>query len=227
VAAVSAVAGFLKRVVVMPESAPGSEWRDRLADWVARGLIDSGQAARIEAVQAVLPPVVGDGARGAGLVTAAPGTEVRRLPLVVEALGYLGIVVAVAAGIIAAWRRWPTVSAGGELAFAGAGAVVLLFAGVMVRTGDGPSLGRLRSVLWLTSTAGLAACAGTAAGLLTAGVLLTRVLLLGLGALGAIVTLPQVLARYLPPGAGAAGVFAAGLVMPGIALWFARSRARR
>jgi hypothetical protein len=73
--------------------------------------------------------------------------------------------------------------------------------------------------------AGQALAVMTVAGLLAAGVALRRVLLLGLGAFGAIAILPQVAIRYLPGGAGAAAaVFAVGLVMFGVALWLARAR---
>ena len=63
----------------------------------------------------------------------------------------------------------------------------------------------------------------TVAGLIAAGVVLRRLLLLGLGSVGALVLLPQTAARYLAGGAwAAAAVFLAGLVMLGVALWLAR-----
>jgi hypothetical protein len=332
----------------MAGSAPGSELREQLADWVAQGLIDAGHAARIEAAETARP-VAGDAAREVGVRTTAavPSAAVRRLPLAVEALGYLGTIAAVVAGLITTRQLWPTVSAGAVLTFTGAAAIVLLLAGAVLRTDDSPPFGRLRSVLWLTSTvsqavfaglltgprfwslgpvaeplvaeaavtayaavlwwrcrstlqhvavfaataalvmtgiaktspgirpwglglglwvlsllwirvvhrgtllprtagyvatgvgllvgaqltmetaAGQALAVATAAGLLTAGVVLNRVLLLGLGAVGAVVTLPRVLAGYLPAGAvTAAAVFAVGLVMLGVALWLARSRTK-
>jgi hypothetical protein len=276
------------------------------------------------------------------------GPAPRRLPLVVEALGYLGAVLAVIAGLIAALQLWPTITVGAQLAFAAAAAAALLLVGIMLPTRSQPAMGRLRSVLWLTSAAALAAAgalltgphfgnmgpaarplvteaavtayavilwwrsratlqhlaafAGTAAlaatalaqtgpvydnwrvgaglwvlallwgitvhrgylvprtagyavagvgllvgtqltilelsgaqplaivtvaGLLAAGVALRRVLLLGLGALGAVVMFPQVASQYLPGGAGgAAAVMAAGVVILGVALWLARTRTK-
>ena len=63
----------------------------------------------------------------------------------------------------------------------------------------------------------------TVAGLITAGIMLHRLLLLGLGAAGALVLLPQTADRYLAGGAWAAtAVFLTGLVLLGIALWLAR-----
>jgi hypothetical protein len=339
--------------MAMTASSSGPELDERLAGWMAQGLIDAGQAERIgvaEAARHAVPP-------------ATP----RRLPLVVEALGYLGAVLAVMAGLIAVRQLLPAISVGAELAFAAAAAGVLLVAGIMLPVKDGAvmggavkdgaakdgaaqdraALGRLRSVLWLGSVASLAAFAGlvtgphfgnlgpaarpllaeavatgyaialwwrsrgtlqhlavfagaaalagtgitqiwdgyppwqlglglwmlsllwglavhrgylvprtagyaaagigllvstqlnmdlaagqalavvTVAGLLAAGVALRRVLLLGLGAVGAIVILPQVADRYLPGGVGAAAaMFAAGMAILGAALWLARRRAK-
>ena len=343
------------------ESSPGPEVREQLANWVAQGLIDAGHAALIEAAEGARP-AAGDAAREGSVTTAAavpvgvpsaavptavPSATGRRLPLVVEALGYLGTIAAVVAGLIATRQLWPTVSASAVLIFAGVAATVLLLAGATLRTDDSPPFARLRNVLWFTSTvseavfaglltgprflnlgpaaeplvaeaavaayaailwwrcratlqhvaafgvtaalvmtgiakaspdirpwglglglwvlsllwirmvhrgilvprtagyvvtgvgllvgaqltmgtaAGQALAVATAAGLLTAGVVLNRVPLLGLGAIGAIATLPQVLARYLPTGAATpAAVFAIGLVMLGVALWLARARTK-
>jgi hypothetical protein len=77
----------------------------------------------------------------------------------------------------------------------------------------------------MQQAAGQALAITTVAGLLAAGVALRRLLLVGLGTVGAIAILPQVLSRYLPAGVGAAAaVFAVGLVMLDVALWLARSR---
>jgi hypothetical protein len=333
-------------------SSSGPELDERLAGWMAQGLIDAGQAERIGAAEAARHAV--------------PAATPRRLPLVAEALGYLGAVLAVMAGLIAARQLLPAISVGAELAFAAAGAGVLLLVGIMLPVKDRVAqdgvaldrvaldrvaldrvaLGRLRSVLWLASVASLAAFAGlvtgphfgnlgpaarplvaeavvtvyaialwwrsrgtlqhlavfagtavlagtgitqiwdgyppwqlgvglwllsllwgiaahrgylaprtvgyaaagvgllvstqlnmdlaagqalavvTVAGLLAAGVALRRVLLLALGAVGAIVILPQVADRYLPNGVGAAAaMFAAGMAILGAALWLARRRA--
>jgi len=94
----------------------------------------------------------------------APGAASRRLPLVVEALGYLGAVFALVAGFIAVRQIWPTIPASVELAFTGVAATALLLAGVMLRTLDHEAFGRLRSVVWLTSTVSLAAAVGLLTG---------------------------------------------------------------
>jgi hypothetical protein len=94
----------------------------------------------------------------------APGTAQRRLPLVVEALGYLGAVLAVVAGFIALRQVWPTISPGAGLIFAGVAATALLLVGIMLPAHDHPAFGRLRSSMWLASTASLAAFAGLITG---------------------------------------------------------------
>jgi hypothetical protein len=86
------------------------------------------------------------------------------LPLVIEALGYLGAALAVLAGFIAARQLWPRIPASGELAFAAVAAIVLLAAGARLRTGDQPAFARLRSVLWLLSVCSFAAVAGLLTG---------------------------------------------------------------
>lgn len=86
-----------------------------------------------------------------------------RLPLVAEALGYAGGVLAIAAGIYLARDLWPGLSTGGVLAFAAVACVVLGAGGAAVRTTGDPAFRRLRSVLWLLSTVSLAAFTGTLA----------------------------------------------------------------
>lgn len=117
----------------------------RLIDhWLAEGLITSAQADRMHhEVEPLLP----DGAH----------VDVRRrTSLVVEALAYLGgVIVLVAAGLIGA-RYWSELQDAGRLAVVGGAAAALLLAGSLVPSGSGPGV-RLRSVLWLLSTAGTGA----------------------------------------------------------------------
>jgi hypothetical protein len=177
----------VETAVDMPESVSGSELRDQLSGWMAQGPIDAGHAARIAAAEAARnaapaagptpagvsgaadPAVAGPAGRAdpVGAVSPAgpaPGAAPRRLPLVVEALGYLGAVFAFVAGFIAVRQIWPTIPAGVELAFTGVASTALLLAGIMLRTLDHDAFGRLRSVVWLTSTASLAASAGLLTG---------------------------------------------------------------
>jgi hypothetical protein len=114
---------------------------EQLARWTAAGLIDMDQADRIEAAER---------ARAATLPR-------RRLPLVAEVLGYVGAVITVTAIVVTVQQIWKHVPTAAELATAGVIAVGLLLAGAALGTGTDPALARLRSVLWLLSTAAAAA----------------------------------------------------------------------
>ena len=125
----------------MVESPDSGALREQLARWTAAGLIDRDQAGRIEAAEreraATLPR--------------------RRLPLVAEVLGYVGAVIAVTAIVVTVHQVWKHVPTAAEMATAGLIAVGLLLAGGALRTDIDSALARLRSVLWLLSTAGAAA----------------------------------------------------------------------
>jgi Predicted membrane protein (DUF2157) len=121
-------------------SAPGA-LHEQLERWTAAGLIDSVQASRIEAAEQE---------RAAALPT-------RRLPLVAEVLGYLGAVIAVTAIVVAVHQIWKHVPAVAQLAVAGVIGAGLLLAGAALPTERDPAFARLRSVLWVLSTAGCAA----------------------------------------------------------------------
>jgi LPXTG-motif cell wall-anchored protein len=130
-----------------PSPDPGA-LREQLARWTAAGLIDKDQAGRIEAAErehdATLRP--------------------RRLPLVAEILGYVGAVIAVTAIVVTVDQVFKHVQAAVELATAGVIAVGLLLAGAALRTDTDPALARLRSVVWLLSTAAAAAFAALLTG---------------------------------------------------------------
>lgn len=117
---------------------------DMLARWVSEGLISQEQAGRIAAAEAAR----------AGRQP-APGAA-HRTPLAVEALGYTGGVLAIAAGFLAVRDLWPGVPPAAQLAFAGAAAVALGLGGAVLRDRREPALSRLCGVLWLLSAASLA-----------------------------------------------------------------------
>lgn len=154
-------------------------------------MIDAAQAARIEAAEAAwaepprarvpavpaaaLPaaappaaaPVPGPPEEPQALVeepatSQAPST-VPRAPLVAEALGYAGGVLAIAAGILIVRELWRGIPTGAELALAAISSVALGAAGAALQTTSHPVFRRLRSVLWLMSTASLAAFMGVLA----------------------------------------------------------------
>lgn len=129
-------------------SESGSRLRDQLDRWTAAGIIDAGQAARMESAE--------QARAGAGGVS-SPGR--RALPLVVEVLGYVGAVIAISAGFVAVRQVWPRVPSTAMLSFTAVAAVLLIVIGAVLRTGGQPAYGRLRSVLWLLATAAGTDCA--------------------------------------------------------------------
>ncbi|TCC24342.1 DUF2157 domain-containing protein [Kribbella sindirgiensis] len=111
--------------------------------WVAEGLITAGQAERMHDELGRPAP-------------RTPADDHGRTSLVVESLAYLGgVIVLVAAGLISA-RYWSALGTTGQLAVVGGAAAALLLAGGMVTSPSAPGV-RLRSVLWLLSTAGTGA----------------------------------------------------------------------
>src|SRR5215472_16123447 len=107
--------------------------RDQLDRWTAEGIIDAGQAARLES------------AEQSRSGTAAPGMRGRRaIPLVVEVLGYLGGVIAISAGVVAVRQLWPRTPSIAVTCFTAVAAVALIAMGAKLRTGGQPAFARLR-----------------------------------------------------------------------------------
>jgi hypothetical protein len=112
--------------------------------WAAAGLITDDQAGRILARESA--------AGAARSVRPAPS----RLPLVAEALGYLGGALVLAAVPILAARYWSGLGLAGRLAFTASATAVLFVAGALISPGVGAAQDRLRGVLWALSTGGFA-----------------------------------------------------------------------
>lgn len=121
-----------------------NERSQHLEAWVEQGLISAEQAVAIrdyeERTQEPGRPLLSHG----------------RVPLVTEALGYLGIGVAAAALVILLAEDWTTFPLGTRLAATGIGTVVLLLAGWLLRSNDEPAFARFGSVLWALAVASAA-----------------------------------------------------------------------
>jgi Predicted membrane protein (DUF2157) len=123
-----------------------------LERWVANGTVTTEQAARMRVDIADVAPT------SAGVREAVRGTS-----LVTEALGYLGgVIILVASGLVTSWF-WADMSTLVRLGLAGGVAVLLLVAGAAVSRRHGATDDRLRSVLWLLSSAALAGFLGLVA----------------------------------------------------------------
>jgi hypothetical protein len=115
------------------------ELHRRLHTWVTASIITPQEADAIEDFEA-----------GGGIwVSVQPAP--RRVPLVTEALGYLGAVLALAAGIVLLADRWSGLSVGVTLSAIGIAATVALASGWLVRDNAEPAIRRLGSVLWAGS----------------------------------------------------------------------------
>jgi hypothetical protein len=127
----------------MPESdtsKSGKTMEANPARSAAVGLINPDQADRIEA--ATLARVT--------------GSPHRRIPLAAEALGYAGAVIAIVAAGVTVRQVGTRIPPGAQLAFAAVTAAALMVAGSVLRAAAEPAFARLRSVLWLASTAATA-----------------------------------------------------------------------
>ncbi|HET7487800.1 MAG TPA: DUF2157 domain-containing protein [Acidimicrobiales bacterium] len=124
---------------------------ERLAGWVAAGLVDGEQAERIRAWEAARPVARPRPARGS------------RVPAVGEALGYLGGMLAVLGLVLVVARSWSDASTAARLVLSASAALGLFAAGALVHEAADAALARLRWFLWLGSTAAAAVLAGVVA----------------------------------------------------------------
>lgn len=115
-----------------------SENLRRLETWVAKGLITNDQAAAIRAFEAT---------RGRGVARG-------RIPLVTEALGYLGTALAFAAAGVALGQSWDSYPAWLRIAIPAGCAILLFSAGWLLRTNPEPAYRRFAAALWFLSVAG-------------------------------------------------------------------------
>lgn len=121
--------------------------------WQQAGLIDTDQATAIAAFERTA-------LRRAKASEAAPS---RRIPLVAEALGYLGGILGVVGLVLLITRYWPDMATAARLAVSLAGAVGLGAGGFAVHPDHDGALHRLRAALWLGATACSAVAAGVTA----------------------------------------------------------------
>jgi len=85
---------------------------------------------------------------------------VPRTALLAEVIGYAGGALVIVAGLYLASELWPGIPTAAALALAAVACAALGAAGAALHTSGSPPARRLRSVLWLMSTASLAAFTG-------------------------------------------------------------------
>ncbi|MEX2393527.1 MAG: DUF2157 domain-containing protein [Actinomycetota bacterium] len=112
--------------------------------WVAAGLITDEQAARIRDAERI----------------ATDARPPRRLPLLSEALGYLGGALATVAIGLLVGQLWDDLEDWARIALPAFGALVLWAGGLAAGSSDEPALRRLRSFVWFLSPVALVFSAG-------------------------------------------------------------------
>lgn len=139
-----------------PTDAQRSMLERSLRAWEEAHLIEPRQAEAIRVFE-----------RSAGDTSSATATApARRIPVVAEALGYLGGLLGVIGLVLLLTNYWPDMPTSARLALAVGGAVVLTAAGLRVPHRGEMALERLRWFVWLGATA----CSGLAGGVFVADV---------------------------------------------------------
>lgn len=138
---------------------PGSEGavEAALARWQEAGLITGDQVATLQAHERD---------RRRPTTEAGPATRPRpvgRIPVVAEALGYLGGSLAIAGVVLVVSHAWSDLGLGARLGLTGVATLALLAVGAAVRGDRDPALGRLRDFAWVASSAAAGLFGGIAA----------------------------------------------------------------
>jgi hypothetical protein len=124
----------------------------QISDWVAEGIINEEQAARIRARARV--PVPETREQVTQRVTGLGGGELRSYA--VEALGYLGGLLVVIAATLLANLYWSDLGVAARLGILAAAVVGLVAAGTLTPADRSEARSRLRSVLWAAATVAVA-----------------------------------------------------------------------
>lgn len=188
IAALVLLIGAIVAIVVMVTGSthrpPETDLAAQLASWVAGGLIEPEQAARIsahEGIPTLAPVTAASSPTAAATPTVAPLVPSPPAPTpalappvpephlrpalaaVIEGLGYLGGVLAVTGVVLLVAHFWDQLAIGGQLALSGLTALALGGAGLAVPERRGPAMSRLRAFLWILSTSAVGVFAAVAA----------------------------------------------------------------
>lgn len=126
---------------------------DELDRWVLAGLLDPTQAAAIAAHERSLHGLTPPRPAWAPPTPPVPVATRRRIPVVAEALGYIGGILGAVGVTLLVQRSWADIGSAAHAAIAGVATVLLVVAGTLVHERRDPALARLRGMLWLTATA--------------------------------------------------------------------------
>jgi uncharacterized membrane protein len=115
-----------------------------LERWQRAGIISSSQADRIRTAEASVRPE-------------------RRIPLIAEVLGYVGVAFVLSAGGVLMSGLWEDLGVAARIGVLSLLTLLLVIAGWTIRDNDEPAVGRLASLLWLAAVAGVGATAAVVA----------------------------------------------------------------
>ena len=105
-------------------------------------------------------------ARRQGLLTTGQAGEgeqgARRIPLLTEAVAYVGVILLLAGGTVALGQRWNGIPSWGHVGVCAGVAVFFLLAGIIGRHVREPAIQRLAGLVWFLSVAGVAGAVGLA-----------------------------------------------------------------
>ncbi len=133
----------------------------QLDRWVAAGLLTPLEADEIAEHERRTHPIPTRAPAISGRLP-APGTG-RRIPVVAEALGYIGGILGTVGLVLLVARSWDDLVTAARLGLAGGAAIALVIAGWTVHEAADPAFARLRWTLWLASTAATGLFAGVLA----------------------------------------------------------------
>ncbi len=122
----------------------GSRLAGDLSRWVGAGLISAEQAVAIT------------GFEQAAITKQGPAGGERRVSLLAEALGYVGVVLALAGAAVGLAQGWEDLPVWSRLTIPAAATGLLILGGALLRRQGEPAFRRLMSVLWVLSVGGLA-----------------------------------------------------------------------
>ena len=138
-----------------PVPPPGANGLDEaLGRWLGASLVTADQADAIRAFEVDLarrpaPPAPTPSEH-------APHGRPGRVPVAAEALGYLGGSLIMAGMVLIVGHAWPHLALGAKLALTGVAAAALVAGGALVPAAKDPAFERIRSFLWLASSAATA-----------------------------------------------------------------------
>ena len=146
-----------------PHDASAEQLHALLREWQGAGLLTPEQVSRIETFEhrrvVVATPV-------AAPPTAAPAVHPqrsKRVPVVAEALGYLGGILGIVGLTLLVTKYWSDMGTSARIGLSAGAAVLLTIGGFLARESADPALARFRWFVWFVASAATAVTGGVIA----------------------------------------------------------------